>query len=105
MVLSRLEKNELFTIYWWHLAGAGSSFLRGVVMAVVLIPLGTAVCGLTKSLPVLIIDGMVHASSIIWGTVAAPAVLLYLIKGKKYSLFFGAIGGFLWILMNFNQKV
>ena len=105
ILLLQLETGEIPSIARWHFVGVGLSFLRGVAMAIVLVPIGTLLFGLLLYFPVILVKGMYLASSIIWGSVAASSIMLYIIKGKKTALIMGFLGGFLWILIHFVQKV
>ena len=98
ILLSSLERREKASVKWDLFAGISTSFFKGVLMAVIFVPIGTMICGIVVYLPSSFIDSMSLASLIIWGTVSASAVLFYSTKGKSVSLILGTIGGFLWIL-------
>jgi PTS system mannose-specific IIC component len=95
----RLERGDILSISRWHFVGVVSSFLRGALMAVVLVPIGTIVCGLTSFIPGSIVNGISYAVPMIWGIVCASAVFVYWSRGIKKPLCVGFAGGFLWILM------
>jgi len=98
ILLSSLERSEKVSVKRELFAGIGTSFFKGVLMAVIFVPIGTMICGIVVYLPSSFIYSMSLASLIIWGTVSASAVLFYSTKGKSVSLILGTIGGFLWIL-------
>ena len=104
-IVSRLEKGDLTSITRFHLAGIGSSFLRGALMAVILIPLGALLCGSVLLMPQGLIKPMVYAVTMMWGTVYASAVLLYWFKGTKRFLFVGFAGGIIWIVMIISRTI
>ena len=99
IMMSRLVKGGELSICRWHFIGVGSSFLRGMLMALVLIPAGTVLCGLTIFLPAAFIKGMALSVPMIWGTACASAVIVCVLKGNKKPLLVGAVGGILWVLM------
>lgn len=96
--LSRLEKDSIQSVSGWHMAGIGLSFLRGFLMALILVPLGAAVCGLTVLAPDLLIDSITLSAPVIWGAACASAVMIFVLRGKIIPLILGAVGGFIWIL-------
>ncbi|MFC1692381.1 PTS sugar transporter subunit IIC [Candidatus Latescibacterota bacterium] len=102
---ARLEGNESLSITWFHLLGAGSSFLRGGAMALVLVPIGTLLCSSVLLMSAALVQSLARVFPVIWGTVFASAILLLWTKGKKSFLFIGFIGGFLWILLIISQNV
>lgn len=97
-LLSSLERGEKASIKRGIFAGISTSFLKGVLMALIFVPIGTLICGVVHYLPSSLIDSMSLASFMIWGTVSASAVLFYSKKGKPFFLLLGSIGGFLCIL-------
>ena len=98
-IVFRLERGEKVSVAGFHLAGLSLSFLRGVFMALLLIPAGTIFCGLLTFLPVSFVGGLSSAIPMMWGTACAAAFTLYWIKGDKKPLLLGVIGGFVWVLM------
>jgi len=98
ILLSSLERGEKVSVKCGLFKGISTSFLKGVLMTVIFVPIGTIMCGIVRYLPSSFINSMSLASLIIWGTVSASAVLFYRTKGKSIFLMLGSIGGFLWIL-------
>ena len=103
-VACNVSKSALVSINRCHLAGVGSSFLRGVFMALVLVPAGTLTCGMISLLPGSSTDVACNVSSMVWGTVCASAVSVYWLKGNKKPLITGLIGGLIWVLMIIGRK-
>ncbi len=99
ILLSNLERGKKVSVKRELFAGISISFLKGVLMAVIFVPLGTIICGTVNYLPSSLIVSMSLASLIIWGTVSASAVLFYSTKGKLFFLILGSIGGILCFLI------
>ncbi|HUT63391.1 MAG TPA: PTS sugar transporter subunit IIC [Anaerolineae bacterium] len=104
-ITSRLEKDKLISITRWHLVGIGASFSRGALMTVILIPFGAFLCGSVLLMPLNLVESLVYAVTIIWGTVCASAVLLYWLRGTKRFFFVGFVGGVLWVMMIISRAI
>ncbi len=98
-LISRFEAGETPSIPASIAAGLFTAFCKGVIMALVFIPVGTVSCGLVYSLPGWIVRSLEYASSIIWGTAAASAIYFFWSKGKRRFLFLGSVGGIAWYLL------
>ena len=98
MLLLSFERGEYPSIKLVHLAGIGTAFIKGVLMALIFIPAGAILCGMVSYLPQSFLDSMSMSSLIIWGAVSASAILFYWVKGKYNFLVLGTIGGVIWIL-------
>ncbi len=95
---SQLEKGKMVSITAGHLLGMCTSFSRGVLMAVILIPIGALLFGCIRFLPLQLISALAISSLLIWGTVAASALVFFWLKGRKRLFVLGSIGGIIWIL-------
>ena len=102
---SHLEKKEMFSITKCHLRGIGISFLRGIVMAVVLIPVGTLIIRFIWMMPSIMISILAYSSLFIWGSVSASAIVFFWLKGRQRTLLLGSVGGIIWMLFFVLQKV
>jgi len=87
-----------------HCIGIGSSFLRGVIMALVLVPVGTVLLGCIRFLSAQMATVMSTASLLIWGTVSASAVLFFWRRERRRYFVLGSLGGIVWILFLMFQK-
>ncbi len=96
---ARFERGEMPGVGWWHLAGMAFTFLKGAAMAVVFVPVGAFLCGLTRHLTGTWDHALALGSLIILGAVAAPAVHFYWLGGKHRYLLYGSVGGVLWFLL------
>ena len=103
-LLSGFERGENPSIMWRHFAGISSAFLKGIIMALLFVPIGIMICWLIRYLPLSLIESMSKAPFIIWGTVSASAILFYWAKGKPGFIIAGSAGGFIWILFMLVQK-
>ena len=83
----------------WHLTGVGLSFLRGIVMAIVFIPLGTIICGLVRFVPDNVLHGLHYATLLVWGPVTAAAVVYFWMKGTHRYLLAGVVSGLAWLVI------
>ena len=101
---SRFETGEDASLAKAHLAGIGSSFLRGVVMALVLVPGGTVLLGCIRFLSAQMAIIMSTASLLIWGAVSASAVLFFWRRERSRYFVLGSLGGLVWILFVTFQK-
>ncbi|MDP2981982.1 MAG: PTS sugar transporter subunit IIC [Candidatus Latescibacter sp.] len=99
-IVSGLERGERPSLGMKHVFGIGTCFLKGVLMALVFVPVGAYLCGLVRHLPFKAVHVLVVGSYIIWGTVAASALHFYWQYNKKRYFLIGSIGGFLWLLVN-----
>ena len=81
-----------------HVAGICLSFIRGVLMALVLVPVGAFLFGSLRFLPQQAADIMSHASLFVWGVVSASAIVFFKLKEKRRYIVLGSIGGLLWTL-------
>ncbi|MBA7587741.1 hypothetical protein ES708_29779 [subsurface metagenome] len=98
MLLDRIETGKYPSLALRHFTGVGFSFLRGIVMTLLVLPAGTILCGMVIHLPDRVNDGLAIASLVMWGTVAASAIMFYSLHGRKRFLILGAFGGFIWFL-------
>ena len=96
-LLDKLEEGESFSIEYRHLHGMLRSFSRGILMACILIPLCTVLCGSITILPDKLIAGLASMKPLIWGTACASAVIVSIMKGNTLHLISGAAGGVLWL--------
>ena len=92
-----VENGAEVSIPAWHFAGLGLSFLRGMVMAVVLIPLGVVFVGLVRFVPDDLFYGLHYATLLVWGPVTAAAVVYFWMKGTHRYLLAGAVCGLVWL--------
>ena len=101
----KIEKGENLSIAGCHILGIGSSILRGILMALVLIPAGTIIIGLIRFMPSILISSLEYSSLIIWGVVSASALFFFWLKGRQKVLLLGSVGGIIWMLVFVLQKV
>ncbi len=97
-LITRFETGETPSIQASIAAGLFTAFCKGVVMALIFIPVGTICCGVVYSFPERVVQSLDHASAIIWGTAAASAIFFFWAKGKRRFLLLGSLGGFAWYL-------
>ena len=94
-----LEHGESPSVAKVHCAGIATSFGKGVVLAVVLLPIGIAGTGMIDLLPDAMTAAFADGAHIIAGAAAASAFLFYW-KRKQYALMcLGAAGGLAWTLV------
>ncbi|MBN1293379.1 MAG: PTS sugar transporter subunit IIC [Candidatus Latescibacteria bacterium] len=98
-VRAQLAGGETVSITSTQLKGIASSFIRGLLMAVFLIPAGILLIGFIRYIPPAALTALVFTSLLIWGTVAASAMIFFWLKGRKRNLILGSIGGFVWMLL------
>ena len=103
-LLSVFEHGENPFLIRWHFTGIYYAFIKGVLMAVIFVPMGIMLCGTVRILPPFILDSMTTALIFVWGAVAASAVLFYWIKGRTGSIITGLIGGILWMVFMMAQE-
>ena len=96
--LSLLELKQVPDLPSVHLAGVARSFLRGCLMAAVLVPVGMLICQSVRYLPANGIRAAASAAQYGAGAAAATVVVFYWSRNRYASLSAGAIGGFLWAL-------
>jgi len=100
-----IEKGGNLSVARYHFYGIGASILRGILMAIVLIPAGTIIIGLIGFMPSIMISSLEYSSFIIWGVVSASAMVFFWLKGRQKILLLGLIGGIIWMLIFILQKV
>jgi len=93
-----LETGEEVSIKWYHVKGIGSSLVRGMIMGVILIPLGACLFGIITVLPLQVIHALMRSSFLIWGAVFASGIIFFWNRGIERYFLIGSIGGILWIL-------
>lgn len=98
-LIGLVESGADVSISVWHFAGIGLSFMRGIVMAILLIPLGTAICGLVRFVPDNLLHGLHYATLLVWGPVTAAAVVYFWMKGTHRYLLAGAMCGLAWLMI------
>ena len=103
-LLTGFERGENPLLMRRHFTGICNAFIKGILMALVFVPIGVLLCRTVRFLPPLLFDSMSMALILIWGTVAASAVLFYWIKGRTGSIIAGSLGGVLWIVFMMAQK-
>ncbi len=101
---SHIEKGENLSVAGYHLLGIGTSVLRGILMALVLVPAGALMIGMVRFMPSKLISAMEYSSLIIWGSVSASALVFFWLKGKQKILLLGSFGGLIWMLFFILQK-
>ena len=94
----QLGAGDTVSVAKTHVTGICSSFIRGVLMAVVLVPVGALLFGSLRFLPQQAADIMSHASLFVWGVVSASAIVFFKLKEKRRYIVLGSIGGLLWTL-------
>lgn len=82
-----------------HLAGMATAFCKGVLMTLVLVPVGAVLCGIVKYVPDMALTSMATAPLLVWGAVSASATGFYWKKGRSPFIVAGSVGGILWVLM------
>ncbi|MFC1511792.1 PTS sugar transporter subunit IIC [Candidatus Latescibacterota bacterium] len=97
--LAHYELNPPRSVAAIHLAGVGRSFLRGCVMAAVLVPVGILIMGCLRYLPVVALSTLTDATYFIGGSAAALGVLFWWDRRRYAALSLGAIGGLIWVVM------
>jgi len=97
-IMRRLKHGDPVTVGSVHRAGISASFVKGALMAAVLVPAGTVLCRLILFLPLPLVNGMSTASHLVWGSVAASGVVFYLAKGRSVVILLGSLGGIAWIV-------
>lgn len=80
-----------------HFSGIGLAFFKGVLLAAIFIPAGTALCSLIVFFPQIIVKIMSFSAPMLWGAVTAAAVFHHWQKGKKAGIIIGAAGGLTWV--------
>ncbi len=103
-LLSGFERGENPLLMRRHFTGICYAFIKGILMALVFVPIGVLLCRTVRFLPPLLFDSMSMALVLIWGTVAASAVLFYWKKGRTGSIIAGSLGGVIWIVFMMAQK-
>jgi len=93
-----IERGESVSIAGTHFIGVASSFLRGVVMAMVLIPAGAVLFAMIPMLPEPVLGALACSSLLMFGMIAASALVFFWFKGMHRYIVFGAFGGIVWIL-------
>ncbi len=82
-----------------QITGLGAAFLKGVVMTVLFVPAGMAICGLIRHAPSVMLDALALGSVLIFGTVAASAAHFFWVNERaRRPLALGAIGGIVWLI-------
>ena len=104
-MLGLLQAGVLPNIAQWHFRGVGRSFLRGVIMAVVLIPVGLLICSMMKLLPTPLARLLASTMPLLWAAVLASAFVTFWVKGFRRYLLAGILGGGAWILVNLIRFV
>jgi mannose/fructose/N-acetylgalactosamine-specific phosphotransferase system component IIC len=97
--LAQFERKAQQSVAVVHLAGVGRSFLRGSVMAAVLVPVGVLLLGCLKYLPVVALSALSGAAYFIGGLTAAVGILFWWDRNRYAAFSLGAIGGLLWVLV------
>lgn len=96
---SRVRQGVLPNLAFWHFRGVATSFFRGVLMAVALIPAGLFICGGFNMLPSPFVHFLASTMPLLWAAVLASAFVTFWIKGFRRYLFAGLAGGGAWILL------
>lgn len=96
--IDRLDRGEFPSVTAWHLLGIVRSYLRGVIMALALVPVGAVACGLVVLLPGSMVHVMSHTAPMLFGTVCAAAAYVYWTRHDRKPLVLGAMGGILWVM-------
>jgi mannose/fructose/N-acetylgalactosamine-specific phosphotransferase system component IIC len=96
--IARIDTGEFPSVTAWHLLGILRSYMRGAIMALVLVPVGAAVCGAIILLPGSTVHIMSRAVPMIFGTVCAAAAYVYWTRHERKPLALGAMGGILWVI-------
>ena len=96
--IGRIDRGEFPSVTAWHLLGIVRSYMRGAIMALVLVPVGAVVCGAIVLLPGSTVHIMSHAVPMIFGTVCAAAAYVYWTRHERKPLALGALGGILWVI-------
>lgn len=99
-LIALIEQGGQPSILWSIFAGAGTAFIKGVVMTLLFVPIGALLCGTVRYMHPVLVESMSTGSVIIWGAVSASAIMFYRTKGRYRFLISGVIGGFIWILFN-----
>jgi len=99
-IIASVEQGSLPAIMVKHWAGIGSSFLKGVLMALVFVPVGAYICGLVRFFPYKTISALGIGSYLIWGTVIASALHFYWQYSRKKYFIIGSMGGIIWLFFS-----
>jgi PTS system mannose-specific IIC component len=96
--LSLLEWKQEHRVGRFHLAGVARAFLRGALMAAILVPPGIVLCRGAALLGPKWIAAANHAAHFAAGIAAATVIAFYLTRNRYVWLSAGAAGGVLWVL-------
>jgi mannose/fructose/N-acetylgalactosamine-specific phosphotransferase system component IIC len=82
-----------------HLTGIASSFIKGLLLFVFLVPIGTVLIGCVRFLPEFTPEKAAFTEALLWGIVPGSAILFYMSKGKGRYIAVGIIGGLLGMMI------
>ena len=97
--LSFIEATGSGKLIRLHFKGIASAFTKGLILFLLLVPIGTILIGSVTLFKNLDPDKINFAEILIWGAVPASAILFFLSKGKSRYIATGVIGGLLSILL------
>ena len=95
-IVAGIGNDKKISVTGIHFAGIGSAFLKGAIMAIVFIPVGTVFCGMITFLPDQITSGISQIKLMIWGIVSAFGFFFYFYKSKYKYLTLDSINGYVY---------